>query len=120
MAMWPAIAVVGSGSVPERLAARCRGEGPGCVALVDSNCDPCSAETLRSAEVRETTTLIVVTGDDARNFLVATVARRLLGVKRVLAVVEDPAKTPLFEELEVETIDPVEVLADALLSSLLP
>lgn len=59
--------------------------------------DPTTVEALSESGVGDASTVVVATGADRRNLLVAQLVRTRFDVPRVIAFVNDPDRLPLFE-----------------------
>ena len=73
---------------------------------------------LRQAGIARANCVVCVTVDDNLNITAALAARELFGVGRVIARVNDPAKKSAFELLNIETIDPTELVSYLIRSKL--
>lgn len=74
--------------------------------------------TLREADVRQADVVVVATESDNINLMVGQVARKLFGVQRVIARVDDPGREQIFYELDIETICPATLVGDEIAESL--
>ncbi len=61
-----------------------------------------TVDCLREAEVSDAETLLVLSGDDDRNYSVCRTATSM-GIERVLAMVNEPTRVPEFKQLGVRT-----------------
>lgn len=75
--------------------------------------DASEPSVLRRARVAEADLLITATHEDNVNLMVALVAKRVLGVKSVMARVYDPAREELYHELGLETVCPTLIAGEA-------
>ncbi|MBI2942018.1 MAG: NAD-binding protein [Chloroflexi bacterium] len=66
--------------------------------------DGTSRLVLERAEVSAAAALVAMTGDDEANFECARIARELLGVRRVLALVHDPTRLARFSAAGIEPV----------------
>ena len=73
---------------------------------------------LRQAGIARADCVVCATADDNLNITAALAARELFGVGRVIARVNDPAKKSAFELLNIETIDPTELVSYLIRSKL--
>jgi trk system potassium uptake protein TrkA len=109
--------VVGGGLVGREVATRLLADGE-LVTLVDSDppTDPPrglsvheakipNADTLRDAGLGDADIVVVLGVDDARNLLVAQLARVRFGVDRVIVRVNDADRESVFDRPGVETVD---------------
>ena len=93
--------------------------------LVDSDSitpiigDASSSDTLNQADVGNADAFITVTGDDVLNGLVAQKARSVYRVPRALCLVKDDDLRKMYNDLGLETIDPSQMIAEAVSSALL-
>ena len=60
--------------------------------------DPAAIDVLVESGVETASTVIVVTGSDRRNLLIAQLVRAHFDVQRVIAFVYDPDRAPLFAD----------------------
>lgn len=113
----PVTFVVGGGLVGREVATRLLADGEP-VTLVDPDppTDPPQgllvhearvpdAETLNDAGLGDADVVVVLGTDDARNLLVAQLARVRFDVDRVIVRVNDPDREPAFDRPGVETVD---------------
>lgn len=75
--------------------------------------DATELAVLRQAAVHEACAVLVTTSDDNTNMMVAQVARRILGVRQAVARVFDPARAAIYHGLEIETVCPTTLAANA-------
>lgn len=61
-------------------------------------------DTAKRAVDRTAATVVVATGSDARNLLLAAAAPRSFDAERVVALVNDPRNRPAFDDAGVETV----------------
>lgn len=80
--------------------------------------DATEAAVLRDADVRQADVVVVATESDNINLMVGQMARKLFGVQRVIARVEDPHREEIFYELGIETICPATLVGDEIAESL--
>jgi trk system potassium uptake protein TrkA len=73
--------------------------------------DSLDAETLEAVGLTDADAVVVLGAEDARNLLVAQLARSRFGVERVVVRVTDPERRDLFERLDVETLDATDAIA---------
>ncbi len=74
--------------------------------------------SLRDAKLDQSDLVVAATDSDHVNILVAQVARRILGARRVVARVSDPRREEVFRELDIETVSPTALATDFILSTL--
>jgi trk system potassium uptake protein TrkA len=99
--------ILGGTNVGIAIAERLHAAGHG-VAIVDESHepgdipgvsgDPAAAEVLSESGIEAASTVVVATGLDRRNLLVAQLVRARFDVPRVVAFVNDPDRLPLFAE----------------------
>ncbi len=77
--------------------------------------DAAELSVLRQAKVEQADIVCAATERDNLNLFVAQAAKELFGVERVVARVFDPTREPVFEELDVATISPTMLAAEAFL-----
>jgi|LSQX01.1.fsa_nt_gb trk system potassium uptake protein TrkA len=80
--------------------------------------DATELATLHDADVRDADVVVVATESDNINLMVGQVARKLLGVQRVIARVSDPEREDIFYDLGLETICPATLVSDEIVESL--
>lgn len=80
--------------------------------------DATDLDVLEEAEMKKATALVCVTDDDNTNILIAQLARRQYGVKRVISRLYDPDRECVYQELGIDTICPA-VLSAQRIASLL-
>lgn len=78
--------------------------------------DATEIDLLRRAKTDKADCLIAVTDDDNVNLTVAQVAKHVFEVKEVLACVSDPERTAVFRDLGVDTVCPLTLACNHLLS----
>jgi trk system potassium uptake protein TrkA len=125
------VVVVGCGRLGSHLANRLSREGHSVVAIdVDEGAlaglsqeyggfrilgDATEVAVLRQAKADKADVIIAATGVDNVNLMVAQVAKRALGVPRVVARVEDPRREGAYRAMGIETVCPTAVAADLFL-----
>ena len=75
--------------------------------------DASEPSILRSAKIAQANLLIAATHEDNVNLMVALVAKRVFGVRHVMARVYDPAREPMYRDLGVETVCPTLISGEA-------
>ena len=73
------------------------------------------AETLERAGVKDCDILIACTQSDNANLMACEVAKRLYGVKRVIARLYNPTRLEVYEELGIENICGTRLTADSII-----
>ena len=128
------IIIVGSGKLGRTLAAELADAGHN-VSVVDSDAEKLGAlgsgfngltvrgveyddDVLRQAGVRSADCVVCATADDNLNITIALVAQKTFEVGRVIARVNDPAKENVFELLNIDTVDPTELVSFLIKSKL--
>ncbi len=82
--------------------------------------DASELAVLLEAKVDEADVLIVTTHRQNINLLVGQIAKKLLGVPRVIARVADVQREDVYRDLGIDTICAVSMLGDAILGDILP
>ncbi len=75
--------------------------------------DATQLAVLRKARVDEADAVVVTTRDDNTNMMVAQVAKRVLGVPCAIARVFEPSREAIYHGLEIATVCPTTLAADA-------
>lgn len=75
--------------------------------------DATELAVLRQAGASGASTIIAATRDDNTNMMVAQVAKNILGVRHAVARVFDPAREAIYHSLDIETVCPTTLAADA-------
>jgi len=75
--------------------------------------DATQPAVLRRAKVEHADVLVAATSEDNLNLMVSLVARRVLGVRHVMARVFDPRRSGLYREVGVDNVGPTTIAADA-------
>jgi Trk K+ transport system NAD-binding subunit len=116
--------VVGGGVVGREVAAQLSAQGESVTRVVTTPpadaqpgypvhvVESLDAEGLATAGLDDAGAVVVLEADDARNLLVAQLARTRFGVDRVLVRVDDPEREPLYERLGVDVVDTTLAIAD--------
>ena len=78
--------------------------------------DAAQMSVLREAKLERADVVWAITDRDNLNLFVAQAARAIFGVEHVTARLFDPTREPIFEELDVLTISPTMLAAEAFLS----
>ena len=130
------VVIVGCGRLGSHLAERLRPE-PQRVLVIDTDGDAfgrlsldysgfelegdaSELAVLMEAKVDEADVLIVTTHRQNINLLVGQIAKKLLGVPRVIARVTDIQREEVYRDLGIDTICAVSMLGDAILADILP
>jgi trk system potassium uptake protein TrkA len=127
------IVIVGCGRLGSGLAQRCNDAGHS-VVVIDRSAealavltrasfggfvvegDAAEPSTLRRAGIERADLLVAATQNDNVNLLVAQVARSHFGVARVVARVFDPRRQAIYRQLQLDTVCPTSLAAEALLA----
>jgi trk system potassium uptake protein TrkA len=75
--------------------------------------DAAELSVLEGAKVRRADVFLAATSRDNLNLFAALAAKELFGVPRVAARLFDPAREAIFDELDVVTISPTSLAAEA-------
>lgn len=78
--------------------------------------DAADLSVLREAKMDRADVVLAATYRDNLNLFVAQAAKGLFGVGRVAARLWDPSREPIFEELDIATISPTMLGAEAFLA----
>lgn len=76
-------------------------------------------DKLLEAEIHKAEALLAVTNDDNINITVSLIAKEIHKVPRIIARINDPGKSSIYESMEIETINPVQSGIEVLKSKLL-
>jgi len=79
--------------------------------------DPADVELLEAAGIADASTVIVATGSDPRNLLIAQLVRARFDVPRTLVLVNSPSRLDTFQEAGHEPVCATTVLSEALIES---
>lgn len=80
--------------------------------------DAAELAVLRQAKIERADVVLAATDQDNLNLFVAQAAKELFGVRQVAARLFDPSREPIFEELDIVTISPTMLGAEAFLAFL--
>lgn len=75
--------------------------------------DATELDMLKRAGVESADVFVATTDDDNTNIMLAQIAKSVYGVKKVVARVYEPHRQKIYEELELETICPMILSAEA-------
>jgi trk system potassium uptake protein TrkA len=119
--------VLGGGDLGVAVARRLRADGRR-VCLVDESHDrseaawvqgdPADARTLEAAGVDATSTVVVATGSDSRNLLIAQVVRARFDVTDVVVLTNAPDRLETFTEAGHDPVCATAALSDALVETI--
>jgi trk system potassium uptake protein TrkA len=74
--------------------------------------DATELDVLGQAQMEKAQAVVVTTGDDNVNLMVAQVAGAVFGVKQAIARVSDPGREPVYQDLGIQTVSPTQLAAD--------
>jgi len=80
--------------------------------------DATELAVLRKARVGQARVVVAATRDDSANMMVAQVAKKVLGARMAVARVFDPARESIYHGLDIETVCPTGLAADAVVERL--
>lgn len=80
--------------------------------------DATELDILLEAKIDKADIVITTTNDDNTNIMIAQIAKKIYLVPKVIARLFEPARQGVYDELDIETICPVTLSADALINSL--
>lgn len=66
---------------------------------------------LKEAGINRASCVISVTPDDNLNITVSLIAKNIFKVRRVIAKINDPSKKDVYKVLDIETINPTELIS---------
>jgi len=75
--------------------------------------DATELDILKKAGIESANVFVATTDDDNTNIMLAQIAKNIYGVKKVVARVYEPHRQKVYEELELETICPMILSAEA-------
>lgn len=82
--------------------------------------DASELAVLLEAKLGDADLAIVATSEQNTNLLVAQIAKKLMGVPRVVARVSEPERAAVYRELGIDTLCAVSMLGDEILAEFLP
>jgi trk system potassium uptake protein TrkA len=80
--------------------------------------DVTDPRALKEARMEKADLVVAATEDDNVNLLVAQLAREMFGVRRVIALLNDPGREDVYRELGVEAFSPAAASARELVKAL--
>ena len=80
--------------------------------------DPADIRTLEAAEVGSASTVVVATGSDSRNLLIAQLVRASFGVTNVVVLVNTPDRLEMFTEAGHDPVCATSALSDTLVDTI--
>ena len=81
--------------------------------------DGTDLEILRQAGIERADAVIALTEGDNRNLMAAQIAKKIFGVKRVIAKVNDPVRAQLYRQMGIDTFSRTTILGTLLLGMLM-
>jgi trk system potassium uptake protein len=81
--------------------------------------DGTDQEVLRQAGVERADAVLALTEGDNRNLMAAQIARKIFGVKRVIAKVNDPVRARMYREMGIDTFSRTTILGTLLFAMLM-
>jgi len=66
---------------------------------------------LKEANISRATCVVAVTPDDNLNITASLIAKNIFKVRRVIARINDPSKKDVYKVLDIETINPTELIS---------
>jgi len=76
-------------------------------------------DILLEAGIREANAIIAATSDDNINITVALIAQKIYKISKIIARVNNPEKKSIYEQLNIDTVNPVQYEIDILKDKLL-
>ena len=76
--------------------------------------DATEVENLKDAKIERADVFLALTDDDNINFMVSMIAKKVFGVRKVIARVYDPDNFELFKEFGINAISPILLMGEAL------
>lgn len=80
--------------------------------------DVTDPNVLEEATIEKADTVVAATDDDNINLLAAQLAREVFGVKRVIALLNDPERECVYQAFDIPVFNPVLISAKAILIEL--
>ncbi|WP_201770167.1 potassium channel family protein [Peptoclostridium acidaminophilum] len=80
--------------------------------------DATELDTLKKAGIENADVFAAITDDDNTNIMLAQIAKTIYGVRKVIARVYEPNRQNVYEELEIKTICPMTLSAEAFKDSI--
>jgi trk system potassium uptake protein len=80
--------------------------------------DAVEIDVLEQAKIAKADAVIITTNEDSINMMAAQIAKKIYRVPLVIAKVVEPSEIPVYEALEIQTISPTMITAEALLCML--
>lgn len=76
--------------------------------------DATEIDTLLMAKIDRADVVVTTTNDDNTNIMIAQIAKTIYKVPKVIARLYEPARQKVYEELDIETLCPTTLSAEAL------
>ena len=80
---------------------------------------PTDSDILRRAGIENCDAVAAVSPDDNVNIMVSQLAKKIFGIKTVVARINDPAREQIFSQFGLDTICPTNIAVDSVRSALL-
>lgn len=74
--------------------------------------DATEVDTLLKAKIEDADVFVATTNHDNINIMVAQIAKKLYGIKKVIARLTEPERAKIYDELGIDTISPMDLSAD--------
>jgi trk system potassium uptake protein TrkA len=81
--------------------------------------DGTDQEVLRQAGIERADAVLALTEGDNRNLMAAQIAKRIFGVKRVIAKVNDPVRARMYRAMGIDTFSRTTILGTLLFATLM-
>ena len=81
--------------------------------------DGSDLEILRQAGIEQADAVLALTEGDNRNLMAAQIAKKIFGVKRVIAKVNDPVRAQMYRQMGIDTISRTSILGTLLFAMLM-
>ena len=81
--------------------------------------DGTDLEILRQAGIERADAVLALTEGDNRNLMTAQIAKKIFGVKRVIAKVNDPVRAQMYRQIGIDTISRTSILGTLLFAMLM-
>jgi trk system potassium uptake protein len=81
--------------------------------------DGTDLEILRQAGIERADAVLALTEGDNRNIMIAQIAKKIFGVKRVIAKVNDPVRAQMYRRMGIDTLSRTSVLGTLLFAMLM-
>src|SRR5207237_3140229 len=81
--------------------------------------DGTDLEILRQAGIEQADAVLALTEGDNRNLMTAQIAKKIFGVKRVIAKVNDPVRAQMYRQMGIDTLSRTSILGTLLFAMLM-